>query len=302
MSQEQSDEQILRHFKPFDPLPADFNPLTATEKSLHAHGLPHRPNAKTQPRLYELWHRTLSHPVKLTRAELSVDHSRPTLLTDSLVDKWAGAQVNASDLAIDPRSEPIKMVYAEWVVPTFAPVPGLPAGTSVGSWIGLGGDGKNDSSNLIQAGTSVVWNGRNFFYVAWTQWVPWQTHAVQVGNFPFVEGDKVSVAVTMTQPGRAIINFQKMDSNFATSVPISAPKFPNDGTSAEWVMEGNGTILPQWGSQVFINCVATTMHREIDLSNAVIDSIYSANGDRRLATGKILSPTSVSVIWENGGP
>ena len=297
--------EMLRHVKAFDPPPAGFNPLTATNAQLHRHGFPHRPDPIKEPRLSALWHRALARPRKIIKAELRVGQPRrPLRLTESTFDlsgRWAGAQVNTSALGFDPRIEPANSVYGQWRVPVVVP-PDNTGSYAVGFWVGLGGDQANNRQSVVQAGTQAVAQNGNVSYSAWTQWFPGQLNTIIVINFEVSPGDQVEFLVVTPQLDHGVVSMSNITTGFATTVGISVPGMTNDGTSAEWIVEGNGNLLADFFSVIFGQCIAGTKAHDFKLASAFADTILSADGSTTLAGAGIISPQAVGVIWESAGP
>lgn len=307
MAGEMSEAEILRHFTAYDPPPPGFDPLRASHHLLRKHGYPHRPDPHKEPRLYKLWSETLARPLKIIKAELQVDRSivhrhplRTPQASYGLSGQWAGAQVNTSSLGYPP-TELANTVYGQWVVPTVTP-PNPDTGFALGIWVGIGGDQNNGSSQVVQAGTDARSSGNGVVYRAWTQWFPVSGSAATVSNFPVTPGDRVGFLVLTPQPNHAFISMLNYNTNVATSVGITPQGANNDGSSAEWVIEGNGNLLADFYSVLLGQCIAGTKDHDFNLSSAFVDSIVSSDGVTDLATAYIITPSAVVVAWDNGGP
>jgi hypothetical protein len=312
MNHEASDKEILSHIITFEPPPPGFDPLTASGRLLHKYGYPHRPDPDKEPRLSKLWRETLSRPHRVIRPEFEVDQSKarhvPLRSQDpsfGLQGQWAGAEVFRTRLGL-PSSELITSVYAQWYVPTVTlPSPDV----SVGFWVGLGGDQSLGSTQLIQAGTDAhpQSGSSSPVYRAWSQWYPLQGSAVTVNNFPVSPGDLVGVFVSTLQPNSAFISMFNFNSNFALSFVNAPPSGANaDGSSAEWVVEGDGNLLANFGHVVFAGCVGSTKSHEFGLELAYPQQIISQNNPSEvLANPTIIPPApfdGVQVNWLNYGP
>ena len=307
MANESSDAEILRHITTYDPPPPGFDPLTAPHHVLRKHGYPHRPNPDKEPRLHKLWSETLARPLKIIKAELEVDrsivHRQPLRMPPGsygLSGQWAGAQVNTSSLGYPP-SELANSVYGQWIVPTVTP-PNPDTGFAVGIWVGMGGDGNNGSTQVVQAGTDARSSGSGVVYRAWTQWYPYQGSAVTVANFSVTPGDRVGFLVLTPQPNHAFVSMLNYNTNQATSVGITPSGASNDGSSAEWIIEGNGNLLADFYSVLFGQCIAGTKDHEFNLSIAFVDSIFASDEVTVLSTAYIITPSAVVVAWDNAGP
>jgi hypothetical protein len=183
-------------------------------------------------------------------------------------------------------------------VPTVTP-PNPDTGFALGIWVGMGGDQNNGSSQVVQAARS---SGNGVVYRAWTQWFPVSGSAATVSNFPVTPGDRVVFLVLSPQPNHAFISMLNYNTNVATSVGITPQGANNDGSSAEWVIEGNGNLLADFYSVLLGQCIAGTKDHDFNLSSAFVDSIVSSDGVTDLATAYIITPSAVVVAWDNGGP
>jgi len=132
-----------------------------------------------------------------------------------------------------------------WTVPT------AQAGTAgdSSSWVGIDG---TSTSDLIQ-GTDQSWSPSGPIYYAWYEMLP----AVATELGPVSPGDRISVAITESQPGSWTITLDDatQGTNWTEPVAYSAP-----GNSAEWVEEAptlasDNTIetLADFGSAQFTN-------------------------------------------------
>jgi hypothetical protein len=310
MANEMSDAEILSHMTTYDPPPPGFDPLTASHHLLRKHGYPHRPDPNKEPRLHKLWNETVARPLKMIKAELTVDRSivwrRPLRTPPGSYGaevQWAGAEVDISTLGYPP-TELANSVYGQWIVPTVTP-PNPDNGFAVSVWVGLGGNARIGSKQLVQAGTDARSSSNGVVYRAWTQW--WQQQqqppstAVTVPNFPVAPGDRVGFLVT-SQAESAFVSMLNYSTNQATSAGMAPPGANYDGSSAEWIVEGNGSLLADFYSVYFGQCVGGTKDHDFDLSSATIDSIVSSDGVTILATAYIISPSALVVAWENAGP
>ena len=187
------------------------------------------------------------------------------------------------------------------VVPTVTP-PNPDTGFALGVWVGIGGDQNNGSSQVVQAGTDARSSGNGVVYRAWTQWFPVSGSAATVSNFPVTPSDRVGCWVLTPRPNHAFISMRNYNTNVATSVGIRPQGANNDGSSAEWVIEGNGNLLADFYSVLLGQCIAGTKDHDFNLSSAFVDSIVSSDGVTDLATAYIITPSAVVVAWDNGGP
>ena len=56
----------------FTPPPADFDPLTASDRELLVHGYPTRPDARIQPELAARWQEMMSRPLRFVQPEFEL--------------------------------------------------------------------------------------------------------------------------------------------------------------------------------------------------------------------------------------
>lgn len=101
----------------YPPPPKDFDPFAATEKDLMKHGLPLRPDARTQPGLAALWER-------LAARYRNFEHLEPQLDTTTAAKK----AIAPNDLGPDPiescgyqllssSAAPFTALFVTWTVP-----------------------------------------------------------------------------------------------------------------------------------------------------------------------------------------
>jgi hypothetical protein len=155
---------------------------------------------------------------------------------------------------------------------------------------------------VVQAGTDARSSSNGVVYRAWTQWLPYQGSAVTVANFSVTPGDRVGFLVPTPQPNHAFVSMLNYSTSQATSVGITPPGADNDGSSAEWVIEGNGSLLADFYSVLFGQCIGGTKDHDFDLLSAFVDSIVSSDGVTVLATAYIITPSAAAVAWDKAGP
>jgi Peptidase A4 family len=293
------EEKITMGIITFPAPPKDFDPATASARSLAQFGLPRRPDPKTEPGLRKLWDRAFARKPTIVQARLVEDkvwHSRPRKAWKKeqfgLAGNWAGAVVEVASLDLNPP-EPANVVFAEWTVPAINPKPAETGTQIVGFWVGLGGYGTN---NLLQAGTAATITGSSVKYWAWTEWVP---AGYVVDNLAVEAGDVVSVLVCAPESDHGYVSMMNHRTNIAISVGVSDPQgtTPYDGSSVEWIVEAIETEMPNFGSVAFTQVTAGTQHHTINLSHAF--TVNTVSGGTTLATGKVLaSEHEVEVIWD----
>jgi hypothetical protein len=199
-----------------------------------------------------------------------------------------------------PPTELVNTVYGQWLVPTVFAPPNNQQTLFIGFWVGIGGNGNNNSTEVVQAGIQGAVQGENVSYTAFTQWFPYQTNAVPVTNFAVAPGQRVEFVVTTPQLNNAFISMRNFNTGRATNVTIANIGALNDGSSAEWIIEGDGPLLPQF-SLLFALCQGGTKNHDFDLTDAYTLAITSSNGTT-LASAKKPSNSAVEVFWEGLGP
>jgi hypothetical protein len=292
-------EEITMSLITFAAPPKDFDPITASAKTLAQYGVPRRPDSTAEPGLRALWDRAFARKPTFVQANLIQDkvwHSRPraALQKDQfgLAGNWAGAVVQVASLGLKP-AQPANMVFAEWKVPAIKTTPTQPGTQIVGFWVGLGGYGTNQ---LLQAGTAATITGNSVSYWAWTEWVP---ASYNTDSLAIQAGDVVSVLVCAPESDHGYVSMMNQRTNVAISIGVSDPQgtTPYDGSSVEWIVEAIGTEMPDFGSVTFTNLSAGTQNQAINLSHAF--TVNTVSGGKTLATGKILAPQNeVEVIWD----
>jgi Peptidase A4 family len=283
----------------FQAPPKDFDPVTASAKTMAKFGLPRRPDSNTEPGLRKLWDRAFARKPTFVQAKLVEDkvwHSRPHSAWKKdqfgLVGNWAGAVVQVASLGLSPP-EPANVVFAEWTVPAIKTKPAEPGTQIVGFWVGLGG---YNTGQLLQAGTAATITGSSVSYWAWTEWFP---AAYKVDNLAVEAGDVVSVLVCAPESNQGFVSMMNHRTNQAISVGVSDPGGTTayDGSTVEWIVESIETEMPNFGSVTFTQVTAGTQHHTIDLSHGF--TLNTVFGGQTLANGKILpSQNEVEVIWD----
>ncbi len=307
MKKRPSDAEVLSRFVVFQPPPSGFDAQAARPNLLRKHGFPRRPDALKEPRLFELWQKAFSRPMKVIKAELAVnrvqperdprrDQFRPTRPFD-IGRQWAAATVNTTELG----PERAIMVYGQWIVPSVvAPERPLGPNMGVGFWVGLGGDERTGSKQLVQAGTRAEFANGNITYSAFAEW--WPAPPVNVMNFPVQPGDHVEFLVC-SEPGQdhAFVSARQLNTGTAINLGITAPQgFTSDGITAEWAVDGYGPQLLDFLSMTFGQCLGSTANKSFDLTTATTSLISS--GNTILANVYLLLSNAAVVNWYNYGP
>ncbi len=290
--------------------PKDFDPVTASHKSLTRFGIPRRPDPNTEPGLRKLWDKVFARKPTFLTAELEEDEvrqSRPRSAgqkDQSGPDtgaNWAGVVVEVSSLEL---LEPANMIFAEWTVPKIRTHPAEPGAQQVSIWVGLGG--YFGSTQVLQAGTGAQIKGKSVVYKAWTEWSPRRTH---FANLAVEAGDVVGVLVCAPKPDRGFVAMVNKRTNTAISVGVSHPKGTKsyDGSTFEWIVEQTTSELPNFGSVTFSKLTAGTESSAIDITDIIDNAMFQnieaiIHGQPTiLAAGRLTPQNDVEVIWKNSG-
>ena len=303
----------------FTPPPADFDPLTASDRELLVHGYPTRPDARIQPELAARWQEMMSRPLRFVQPEFELLPDTfhgprcpaspadtagltDTTLTDSA---WSGAVVLARP------DDTIQSVTGEWSVPNvghFVPCP--PSYTS--QWIGIDGDG---SPNVVQAGSATDKAGLGSSTYLWYEWTP--QPSVKITNIDVNPGDVIYGLICAQAPTTAAISLVNVTAGTMASFSVHPPATGTAlvGNSAEWIVEAplinNVQSVPgHFGVVFFDNAFASTAaHASLDGGKA--DELFSMvqNGvtlsvPRELGSGvlKCTHQPSASPASSGGGP
>lgn len=298
-----SEAELLKHITTFDGPPKDFDVRTAHDRDLRKHGLPRRPDPKTEPHLAALWEKVIAAKPRYIKAEVALDRvmmnrRRPVIEKipkkgDFSPSGWGGVVVPVSAENYNP-AEPVNSAFGEWNIPSITLLPNEPAqGNTAGFWTGIDGFG---NSQVLQAGSAVTVAGSTITNWVWTEWFP--LPPIQVLNFPINAGDELSVLVCATTPTHGFCSMMNKTTNQATSIGISNPSgVTSIGATAEWIVEGISNVLPHFSPVTFSNISAGTKDHSFNLSKGVVVEITGAGG-ANLTTASITSPTSCKVVWD----
>lgn len=240
----------------YDVVPPGYDLLSAPLDQLDKFGIPQKPDATAEPRLYEFWEKLVSLPFLARRPTFSESHS-PTLM--ELRDRrreaktvpsrggtlesslnWSGAVV------APPWPKRIVLVAGGWKAPEVRQ-PSVPAlfthshNAKSLVWVGIDGhNGKLPKASLPQIGTAHSPGGKH------SAWWDWWSHSSEgaiktIDDFPITPGDEIlaGLAVLITEDVLYFIKNQNtgefrsfLGKRLAHSKPIYQL-----GSSAEWVME-----------------------------------------------------------------
>lgn len=292
--------EYLQSVRTFAIPPPGFDPRRASARELVRYGFPARPTLKAHHDLTALWDKAFSRPIKPVKAEVEIDRvllqrRRARQVHDGRFApaKWGGIVALRSAFRF-VRPEPINMVYGEWGVPAMEPDfdnPTTPM--TVGFWVGIDGYVNNQ---VLQAGTAATVTGDKIDYWAWFEWYP--APPVRITNFPIDKGDLVTVLVCAPQSNQGYASMLNRTTGVTTNIGFSPPPgvSSSQGTSAEWVVEGISSDLPNFVAAGFHNCVAGTKNFRIDLSQPTEAEIQGVSGNRTVSLA--LLPDTVLVLWQ----
>ncbi|MFE2958452.1 G1 family glutamic endopeptidase [Nocardia tengchongensis] len=270
----------------FEPPPAGFDPLRATEDELFVHGYPPRPSHGLHRQLWEAAFRqdwtyvTPTFEIKETSRAYRQRFEGPQAGPggSTLSPNWSGGVVSA------PTNTSIFCVTGQWNVPVVEPVSFDGSINSVYAWIGI--DGIFGTNDVVQAGIAcdiryVSPDGiapkvvlKNYY--PWFEWFNGNDPnradpanvAVSISNLPISPGDQVAGIITIHSPTLAFVYLANGTTRKLTSFSfppqINNPPDPAKGNTAEWIVErpGDGVgglrTLPVYEPVVFNNALATS--------------------------------------------
>jgi hypothetical protein len=225
----------------YDPPPAGFNPLTASDAELEQWGFPPRPS-KTDKAGYARWKRTatlMRVTPQLTPTNIYNGPARNVRLGPSVKNAISTTSENWSGVVITDANGTFaannSFVFADWNIPAVGQPIGICNSTWYYSsqWVGFDGFGTND---VLQAGDEADANCTSTSYSFWYEWYP---NAETRISFPAAPGDPISVNVwytTASPHGHATLtNWLTGNAAFIGFNPPSGTTY--FGSSAEWIVE-----------------------------------------------------------------
>lgn len=269
------------HYSLYEEVPHGFNLLTASSDKLLAYGIPRKPDAETEPRLFEFWKRLVSSteaaPFSAKRPTFRSIH--PPSLGSPLRSmlNWSGALVST------PWPQRLYFAAAGWTAPKVS-LPSMPGHFTHSDdpkslvWVGLDGqNGMLPRTSLPQIGTA-HWPGSDPEHFAWWDWwhkpseaeelnkhAPRQAITV-INNLPVKAGDEILAGLAVLA-SEDVLYFIKNHSTgeyrsfLAKRQPLGDVR--KLGTSAEWVVErptdpdsGKLFPLPAYEPVNFSYCLA----------------------------------------------
>jgi hypothetical protein len=296
--------RYLKSVRTFAAPPAKFDPMRASRRELAAYGFPRRPNIDTEPELAALFRKAYARPIRTIRAEVDIDdvllkaaRRRAVRVHDGRFSPggWGGVIAQTSNFGFNPP-EPAVSVYGEWSVPTMQPDFDNPkTAMTVGFWVGLDGSGATNNQ-VLQAGTAATVTGDKVDYWAWFEWFP--APPVRITNFPIAPGDLVTVLVCALPSGKGYASMLNRQTGVTTNVSFDPPPgITSKGGTAEWIVEGISSDLPNWVLMGFHNCSAGTKNHRMDISLPTITEIAGASKNLTISVAWQANNT-VLVFWE----
>ncbi|HMA74041.1 MAG TPA: G1 family glutamic endopeptidase [Xanthobacteraceae bacterium] len=264
--------EIQQRVRTFEPPPADFDPLTATNSQLAQYGLPARPNPRTEPEFFQFWGLMLGSPLHVEIPEFpekvpGTDDPPEDFLLHQLYQLGAGQRRdirtrhsensrNWSGAYITPH-RPNRFVHIAggWQVPE----PSLPAVVPEdvqdeyrsSTWIGIGGQRAYPGSSLPQIGTSqflTIGSSEPTIGVFWEWWVKGSVHPyppVPILNFTksakrkIKADDEILASLTVQDGWNVLFHIKNQTTGLFVTFLVSPPSDPIValGSTAEWIME-----------------------------------------------------------------
>ena len=275
------------------PLPAGFNPLTATPRQLAAYRLPTRPDAKKEPQLRALWDNTIArtslwimpefeHHEHITHGPARGASGRPmgsravsAAVSNATSNNWSGAAV------FSPAGKPYGFVGGQWTVPS--PNTLTDGAYYASEWVGI--DGWN-SSDVLQAGTETQITKVLFITIkqvyAWWEWFP--AGEVKISNLPVTAGDVMYCLICADTTTHATVYFSNQSQGVGTRFEITPPQGTRlTGNVAEWIVErptvgGSVANLTDYAACYFDECIAGGSGRVDNLSGASLITMTGTGG------------------------
>jgi hypothetical protein len=261
------------HYGFYEVVPDGFDLLNAAPDKLDLYGIPQKPDAKTEPRLYEFWKRLVSSPFTARRPTFSsIDPPSLGGPLESLLN-WSGALISS------PPPERIVFAAAGWKAPSVS-LPSTPALFTPSNdprsllWVGL--DGHNamvPNISLPQIGTG-HWPNHNPQHFAWWEW--WRNAAADgaietpqqaitvIDNLPINVSDEILAGLAVQVSGDVLFFIKNQSTGEFRSFLARPPGVIRPlGSSVEWVVERPTDPpsrklfpLPAYGSVDFRYCMA----------------------------------------------
>lgn len=244
-----------KRYATYDVVPEGFDLLGAPFEKLDEYGIPRRPDADAEPRLFDFWKKLVSAPFVSRRPTFSPSTTEMTTMayhsgSKRTVAPSPGGAVESNlnwsgGLVSPPFPKRIVLVVGGWTVPEVTPA-SLPALDSVADdpralvWVGLDGhNGQLPKISLPQIGTGHTPGQPHF---AWWFW--WKNGLNQpvtkITNFPIRVGDEILAGLAV-MASEDVLYFIKNQTTgeFRSFLGRRQPlgDIERLGSSAEWVVE-----------------------------------------------------------------
>ncbi|RIV26417.1 hypothetical protein D2Q93_04405 [Alicyclobacillaceae bacterium I2511] len=240
-----------------------FNPLTATNGELKAHGFPTKP---TNPSLLSAWKTAMEHSKRFIiptfKSVISTHHyttNQSTASGSASSHNWSGYYAY-NGYNYNGYTD----VRATWTVPNATTGgPGGPNYQYSCTWVGIGGNGNPD---LIQMGTEADLTITLRTYVMFPNYYPWfeilpkYPYQQDLTNMVISAGDKMYADVSYSN-STAYFYLVDETTNVAVSFSDSGDSSDYNGSTAEWIVErteenNSYPHLTDFGSEVFTSAAA----------------------------------------------
>jgi hypothetical protein len=121
----------------YPPPPKDFDPFAATEKDLMRHGLPLRPDPRTEPELAALWERQAARYRNFEHLEPKPDLTSAAKKA-AVTANFGPTSVESCGFELVSLSAPFTSLFATWTVPNLRFTPSPTGVNHFHTFVGLG--------------------------------------------------------------------------------------------------------------------------------------------------------------------
>jgi hypothetical protein len=297
----------------YEPAPAGFDPLSASDSQLLHYGFPTRPDAQIAPEMRKRWERAFSGKftyIVPTFREMPEKTHGPRLRVEAegtgTSSNWSGSVV-----FVPGAGQSFQWIEGRWTVPN--PYPSTSDGKwdYASEWIGIDGDGSGD---VLQAGTETdalaVGGTLQRESYAWWEWYPISEQ--KITNLPVSPGDIMYCLICVHSATSGSFYFKNASNGISTSFTVTAPAGTTlVGNCAEWIVERpsvNGSLseLANYGLVYFDEGYASFAtgapgsnqnSTGIDLGAGTFLTMVG-NNNASLSVPTDESATSMEVDWE----
>jgi len=280
--------------------PKGFNPIEATPEELKSHGLPPKPDAKTDPERHARWSKHLSKPLTFVAPTFKIieKERNPTAKTQTKTTNSATSSNWSGVVVADPSpAKQYTAIEGEWIVPNAYPSAGN-GNYDVSQWIGIDGWGNGEvvqtgtDSYVSESGGKITSQG----VYPWFEWFP--AYAVAFSNFSVRGGDTIWGYIDVESTTSAYAFLYNVGARTYASVTFTAPKGTTFiGATAEWITENPDvnnveTLFPDFGSTAFFDTYAYSGAWQ-NLSNGGITITLVESGN---TLDEVIDETSTSFV------